>query len=203
MKIVIEPSFIVTLLALFVGGNVSYTLLMLASALIHEMGHLIVLGAFGVRVKVLVLGLFGGTLFLDDKLLSYRRDVMVAVSGSVFNLLFAAVIFVILRKDFSERLFFFFLANLFYALFNLLPISNLDGGAALRALLLTKKEPYAVERLLGLVTRITLFLLAFAGFYFVSLYSFNISLFALLLLLYAESTGSHIISGYEFCRKTS
>lgn len=203
MKVVIEPSFIITLAVFFVGGDYLYTLLMLLSAIIHEAGHLTVMKILGVRVKALVLGLFGGTIFLDKRLVSYPREFFISVSGSLFNLAASLVLFFILRQRFTSLLFFFFLSNLLYGIFNLLPISALDGGQALSSLLLIKKEPYEAERLIGLISRVTLFLLAVAGLYLVKISSFNISLFVLLLLLYAESTGSHIISGYEFCRKTS
>ncbi len=203
MKIVIEPSFIITLAVFFIGGDYVYTLLMLLSALIHEMGHLVALSFLRVRVNALVLGLFGGTIFLEKKLVSYRREVVISVSGSLLNLVASVILFFILRYRFTPLLFFFFLSNALYGIFNLLPISALDGGQALTSLLLMKKEPYDAERLTGLISRLTLFLLAIAGLYLVKISCFNISLFVLLLLLYAESTGRHIISGYEFCRKTS
>lgn len=203
MKIKLDPSFIITLALFFSVGDFVFTAIMLISALIHETGHIIVIRILGIKIKALELGLFGGTLFLDNKFTSYKSDLFVALSGSLLNLVFSLILFFLLRERFSYYLFFFFLSNLFYALFNLLPVSNLDGGEALRAVLLMKKEPFAVERLLGVITRITLFFLACTGLYLVTLSSFNISLFVLLLLLYAESSNSHIISGYKFCRRTS
>ena len=203
MKIVIEASFIVTLILFFIGGDFLYVLLMLLSAFIHETGHILALKIYKIRIKALVLGLFGGTIFLENKLVSYRRDIVISLSGSLFNLLFAFILFFFVRYRFTPMLFFFFLSNFSYGVFNLLPISALDGGQALRSAMLIKKEPYEAERLIGFVSRLTLFLLAIGGLYLVKLSSFNISLFVLVLLLYAESTGNHIISGYEFCRKTS
>lgn len=203
MKVVVEVSFIITLFAFFLGGDFLYTLLMLLSAMIHEAGHLVSLRILGIKVKVLVLGLFGGTIYLENKLVSYRHDIIISLSGGLANFIFALITFFLLRYKFSSLLFFFFLANLLYGFFNLLPISSLDGGQALRAMLLIKKEPYQAEKLVVLISRFTLFLLALGGLYLVKLSSFNISLFILILLLYAESTGTHIISGYEFCRKTS
>ena len=203
MKIVIEPSFIITLAVFFLGGDFVYTFLMLLSAMIHESGHLLTLKILDIKVKALVLGLFGGTIYLENKLVSYHRDTIISLSGGFANFIFAIITFFLLRHKFSPLLFFFFLSNLIYGVFNLLPISYLDGGQALRAMLLTKKEPYQAEKLVVLISRFTLFLLALGGLYLVKLSSFNISLFILVLLLYAESTGAHIISGYEFCRKTS
>lgn len=203
MKVIIEPSFVITVFVFLLSGDMEYVFLMLFSALIHECGHLLILHFYKVRVKSLVLGLFGGTIVLDKKLISYKGDFLVAISGSLANLIFSFLLFFLLRYRFSTPLFFFFLSNLTYALFNLLPVSNLDGGMALRSLLLTKKEPYEAERTAGLVSRISLFLLACGGLWLVSVSAFNISLFVIVILLYAESTGGHIISGYEFCRRTS
>lgn len=203
MKVVVEPSFLLTLAVFFMGGDFFHTFIMLFSALIHESGHFFALGIYGVRIKTLVLGLFGGTLILEKKLVSYKKDAVIALSGSLFNFLAATLAFLFLRLNFSEHLFFFFLSNLFYAFFNLLPISTLDGGRVLLSLISIKKEPYEAEKLVGYISRIFLFLLACSGFYLVSEFSFNVSLFVLLLLLYAESSVGHIISGYEFCRKTS
>ena len=203
MKIKVEPSFLITLAVFFSAGDIVFTLIMLLSALVHEAGHIFVIRIFKIKIKALNLGLFGGTLYLDSKFTSYKKDFFVALSGSALNFVLAVILFIVLRFYFSYHLFFFFLSNLFYAIFNLLPITNLDGGEALKALLLMKKEPFQVERLIYVVTRLTLFFLACAGLYLVTLSSFNVSLFVLLLLLYAESSYGHIISGYKFCRSAS
>ncbi len=203
MKIHIEPSFIITLATLFVTNEAKFVLFMLFSALVHEAGHIAVLRIFGVRAKALVLGLFGGTLVLEKKLISYPKEALTAFAGPAVNLLFTVIFFVCLRHGFSADLFFLMLSNAFYGIFNLLPISNLDGGAAMTALLSTKKELYDAERTVHAVSRITLFLLAVFSLYLISVSAFNISLFVVTLLFYAESSEGHIISGYEFCRKTS
>ncbi len=203
MKIRVEMSFVITLATLFITNEAKFVLFMLFSAFVHEAGHVVMLRAFGVRAKAIVLGLFGGTLILEKKLISYPKEAAVALSGSLVNLAFAVLFFILLRNGFTAELFFLMLSNALYGIFNLLPISNLDGGAALTALLATKKELYDAERTVRILSRITLFLLALFSLYLVSVSAFNISLFVVTLLFYAESTEGHIISGYEFCRKTS
>ena len=203
MKIKVEPSFIITLVTLLITNEAKYVFFMLLSALVHEIGHILTLTALGVKIKALVLGLFGGTLVLEKRLISYPRETLVALSGPSVNIVFSLVLFMVLRHGFSEDIFFLFLSNVFYGVFNLLPISNLDGGAALHALLLTKKELYDAERISRFISRLTLFFLAVISLYLVSLSAFNVSLFVVTLLFYAESAEGHIISGYEFCRKTS
>jgi len=203
LKIVISPSFIITLLSLFLTSEVKFVLMMLFSAFVHEVGHIVTLKLFRVRIKSLELGLFGGTINLERKLISYKKEIAVSLSGSFVNLIFALIFFFILRQGFDTDIFFLFLSNLFYALFNLLPITNLDGGNALLSLLSMKKELYDAEKQASIISKITLFLLALGGVNLVLISGFNVSLFIIVLLLYAESSENHIISGYKFCRKTS
>jgi len=203
VKIKIEPSFVITLSVLFLTNDPKHVFFMLLTALLHELGHIMVLILSGIKIKALVLGLFGGTLVLEKKLVSYPKEAAVALSGPAVNLLVATVLFFVLRQGFSRDVFFVFLANASYGIFNLLPIANLDGGCALTSLLSMKKELYESERAVALISRITLFIMAAFSLYLVTLSAFNISLFVLTLLFYAESCEGHIISGYEFCRKTS
>ena len=203
LKIRVEPSFVITLIMLFLTNEAKFVFFMLFSAMVHEVGHIATLTLFKVRIKALVLGLFGGTLVLEKKLISYKREALVSLSGPLVNLMFSALFFMILRRGFLPDIFFLFLSNLFYGAFNLLPISSLDGGMALVALLATKKELYDAEKTASSISRITLFFLAVISLFLVSLSAFNISLLVVTLLFYAESCEGHIISGYEFCRKTS
>ena len=191
----VNVAFVVTLVTLFLTNEPKHVIFMLLSAGAHEAGHLIALKAVGVRVEELVPGLFGGTLILEKKLISYGKEAMVALSGPFVNLLLSALLFLMIRRGFSADLFFLFLSNLSYGLFNLLPIASLDGGMALRALIARKKELYLADRAIMLLSKATLFLLALFSFYLVSLSAFNLSLLAVTLLFYAESTEDHIISG--------
>ncbi len=198
MKIKVELSFLVTLLALFLTNDPKLILFMLFSALVHELGHIFTLKLFGIRLKMIVLSLFGGTLVLDKKLISYGKEAIVAVSGCLVNIVFSIVFFAIIQRGFSSDVFFLLLSNTFYGIFNLLPISSLDGGAALKALLLRKKELYDAEKLASRISRVTLFALGVISLYLVSVSAFNVSLFMLVLLFYAESSDGQSISGYSF-----
>ena len=195
MKIRVEPAFVITLAVLFLTNEPKHVFFMLLSAAVHELGHLTALRLSGVRVETLVLGLFGGTLMLEKKLISYEKEAFAALSGPLVNIIFSVLFFLLIRRGFSADLFFLFLSNAFYGLFNLLPIASLDGGVALRALIARKKELYLADRTVALLSRGTLFLLAVFSFYLVSLSAFNVSLFAVTLFFYAESTEHHIISG--------
>lgn len=190
-----EAAFVITLATLLLTNEPRHVFFMLMSAAFHETGHLIALRMAGVRVETLVLGLFGGTLVLEKKLISYGKEALVALSGPAVNLIASALLFLLIRRGFNADLFFLLLSNLAYGSFNLLPIASLDGGVALRALIARKKELYLADRTVSVLSRGTLFLLAVFSFYLVSLSAFNLSLLVVTLLFYAESTEGHIISG--------
>ena len=203
MKLRAEPSFIVTIATLLLTNEPKYVIFMLFSAFVHEVGHIVAMKVCGVKINTLVLGFFGGTVIMEKKLISYGKEAFIAFSGPFVNLIFSTLFFIIMRSGFSADIFFLFLCNIFYGVFNLLPIGTLDGGAVLKSLLARKKELYTVDRTMNILSRITLFLLGTFSIFLVSMSAFNISLLAVTLLFYAESTEGHIISGYEFCRRTS
>jgi stage IV sporulation protein FB len=92
---------------------------------VHELGHYFVGRWFGGRLRWLELSALGGQLSLDyPRPLSYGREVAVALSGPLTNLLLGWL---------ASRAGAFLLAAVSFGLgfFNLLPILPLDGGKAL------------------------------------------------------------------------
>ncbi len=203
MRVIVEPAFILTLFILFLTNEWQIVLFMLSSAFFHELGHIVTLRLFKIKIKALTLGLFGGTLHLENKLVGYGKEIIIALSGAGVNLILSLFFFLLLRRGFDYDLFFLFLSNLSYALFNLLPVYTLDGGRALLSLLLMKLDFYTAERLSRRISHLTLVLLSGASIFLISASGFNVSLFVLTILLYAEGTEGHIISGYPFCRRAS
>jgi len=102
----------------------------LGAVLIHELGHVIALRACGGRVSEITVGACGFEI-TPDRQLSYLKDAAVLLSGPLAG--FAAAF--ILRLSHCESCDFFIGANFVYAVFNLLPISVLDGGGALYAII--------------------------------------------------------------------
>ncbi len=88
----------------------------------HEFGHLIALLIFGVLPEKVKIGIFGIKLELDDNILSYKYECVIALCGPAINLIFA-VIFGFLNNGEIIR-------NVNLGLFaaNMMPFSILDGG---------------------------------------------------------------------------
>lgn len=110
-------------------------LLLVASALVHELGHVFAIKTLGCRARRIdVLPM--GALIVCPEGLSYRDETVIALSGPMFSL--AASLIAICAYALSKNvyLFFFSFINLFLAVFNLLPVKRSDGGKALFCLLM-------------------------------------------------------------------
>lgn len=138
---------------------------MVGFSLLHELGHWLAARMLGGGVR----RFFGGGqgFALEIHGLSYQRELAVVLAGPAVNLLLAAAL--------SGNPFFVF-ANLALAGMNLLPILPLDGGRALRCLLLLRMEPHRCGRILqGLALAFLLPLLGLSFWLFLSS-GYNISL---------------------------
>ncbi|MDR1410013.1 MAG: site-2 protease family protein [Oscillospiraceae bacterium] len=129
-----------------------------ASCLAHECGHLICLLLFGEQPRRIVLGAFGMRIERTGAVrLSLTQECIAALSGPAVNLLLAAICILFRQPDipaFQKAA----LVNLGIALFNLLPIEQLDGGHALYYLLSASRR-IGEERARRICGRISLIVL--------------------------------------------
>jgi len=107
----------------------------MAGLFLHEMAHAVVAVIFGVRVTRVELLPFGGQAVIEDIMaLRPEKEIMVALAGPAVSLLLAGAAFFWRQVPLVNT---FLYANLFLALFNLLPALPLDGGRFLRSALST------------------------------------------------------------------
>ncbi|MBQ3150662.1 MAG: hypothetical protein IJB86_05395 [Clostridia bacterium] len=97
------------------------------AAFFHESGHLFALLISGDIPQKISVGIYGIRIERYEKAsVSYRTEAIIALSGPVFNLT-AAAIMSFFDKDMSVPI----RMNTAICLFNLLPLTPLDGGRAL------------------------------------------------------------------------
>ncbi len=114
--------------------------LLLISVLIHELGHCYVLKKLGARPYIVLHG-FGGFTFWRGLLPNRLQQVAISLGGPAAGFLFAAVLIAIVQVSGPNRRFFDELTrfgiwwNLYWSLFNLLPIRPLDCSHILSAAL--------------------------------------------------------------------
>ena len=150
----LSPGFLVTLGVSVLAGAGEVLPLVLAAALCHELGHLLVLWLYHVPVEALTITPMGAVIRapLQDRL-SYGRDLLATLAGAMVNF---ALAFLFARVT-GEYL--FAGANFILGVYNLLPIRGLDGGRALYLAVAWATEPFTAQRVCYLVNLITLALL--------------------------------------------
>jgi Zn-dependent protease len=113
------------------------------SVLIHELGHALAFRAFGFQPSIALVSLGGETRPNSNGTLLWYRSVLVSLAGPLSGFVLGALCgvgyFFFLKEESGALAFFlywFFAANLFWTIFNLLPVPPLDGGHVLSTVLI-------------------------------------------------------------------
>jgi len=150
-----------------IAGGKSLLLSFLFS-FVHEAVHLVFLYFSGIRKAEIKLFPAGVKICCEGmNILSYRKTVTATLSAPVFNIISGAVFFFLYRFYGNESFYMCCVINFLLGTVNLLPLSFLDGGRALEALLSVKMPDEKVRKIMnisGVLSILFLFLLFFAGF---------------------------------------
>ena len=112
------------------------TFSLFASVLIHELSHSLLSKKYGVKVKGIVLFVFGGVSLLEDVPSETEKEVIIAAAGPLTSLLVAIFGYIMAKIGIFPVFFTVFgNLNLILAAFNLIPAFPLDGGRILRGLM--------------------------------------------------------------------
>lgn len=109
------------------------------SALVHELGHALAGQAFGYQPSISLVWMGGHTRTNASEPIPWHKLVVVIAAGPLAGLVLGGVAFALQRfGDVQSEILRYLLtllfgANLFWALFNLLPVPPLDGGRIVRA----------------------------------------------------------------------
>lgn len=151
-----------------------FFVLLFASVLLHEFGHIFVARRFGVRTPAVTLLPIGGVAQMERIPEQPRHELAISLAGPAVNLVIGGVIVLFLGglpahpemelanfgQTFWTHLAF---ANLALALFNLLPAFPMDGGRALRAVISAKLGYARGTRVAGVIGQVLAVLFGLVG----------------------------------------
>lgn len=174
--------FAAVITAMLAFDRTGFILPLLFAVLIHELGHLTAMWILDCAPKRI--RLVPAAVEITTKLQSGGKyEIFIALCGPAVNLLLFATLFVNYLAFNNDSYLTVGLINLLIGLFNLLPVTGLDGGTVLFNILCRKTEPSKAAlimriinfsvALLALITAVTL---CFKG-------QFNLSFFILALYL--------------------
>lgn len=131
-KLEINYVIFVILIISILMGQLSTFLICFTFVLLHEYTHYIVAVLYGYKIDKMELNLWGGVLNMEDYVLKPSHEIVILISGPLFNL-FNALAFNILYQYFNNPLIKEIVyVNTVLGVFNLIPISPLDGGKIIR-----------------------------------------------------------------------
>ena len=176
-KITLSFSFLVLITALLLADDIGATLYGVLAAEIHELGHIFAMTLKQSKPQRINLRAFSIDIVDANRVRKdYNSDVFILLAGPTLNVLFGVILYLLHGLLEVVWLRAFANANLFLAIFNLLPIEQLDGGQIVYNLLLRKLSAKNAERVSFFVSFIVLFPLAILGFYILLLSKYNFSL---------------------------
>lgn len=176
------PAAVIVLMSL---DNGNFTLLCLLASVLHEVGHILAMLIVHDHPRRVTMGIFGICVERDQECyLSYRATAVVSLAGPLVNV-FCFTVFWCLGQPIAAVI------HAGLALFNLLPITSLDGGEALYALLCLRMAEHRASRILHVVSLAVIFPIAVVGFWLLLSETHNFTLlimsaYLLLLLFFKE-----------------
>ena len=171
-------------------GTVEAVLTVVA-VLIHEFGHILAVALSGGRVKTVRAGVAGMELIYISGDLSYACDMLLATAGPAASF-FAGMLCVTLGKYFGFSYSEFFAGiNLIFCLFNLIPVSALDGGKILHAAVAAIFGPFFAERTRVCVDAAIISILFVGGIYVAIKFSHNPTLLICAVMILKSCCKSH------------
>lgn len=136
IRLSVSPAFVLALAAMYFLDRSAVTVHVLLASVLHELGHACAAGISGGRVTELRLGAAGADMRVSlPGENTVFRELLLCLSGPAVNIAAAQAAAALGARLNEPRLFVFSGASLVLGLFNLIPLSRLDGGRVLMVIL--------------------------------------------------------------------
>ncbi len=174
-------SLITFIISLNAPSNVLVTVF---ASLLHEMGHLLVMTSVGNKPQTVRFEITGMNIIRQPNLkISTKNEVLIALGGPFINLICFLLSVITLCICENENILTFGCINLILMIFNLLPITKLDGGMALYYALSQKYDNVICSKILKITSAVFIILIYVWGIYAFVSSKYNISLIIIAIFL--------------------
>ena len=160
VKIRIAPPTVVFFALLLLLDRTALSLVPIAAALCHELGHLVIMYAVGMEVREVRISVFGAEIRSAANYKNELARAAVYAAGGAANILTALIVWAMKFDGKYAEL--FIACSLALAFINLLPIRSLDDGCILEALIshFAPSHAYSIVTAVSAVTLAALWLIA-------------------------------------------
>ena len=174
------PTLIFVILLLLLDKSL-LSVLALAAALVHELGHLVTMMLLCAKVSEIEITFFGAEIHTHCVSQTPLKSIAIFASGAVANILSAVIVYTLPNATFEVL--FFAGASISLAAVNLLPIRTLDGGCILEAALVPV-IPQKAPLILDIISALTLGILWLTAVYLLLIANGNLSLMLFCIYLF-------------------
>lgn len=174
------------LLILLFGDSTGYALIAVAAAAVHELGHIIAALLLHMRLDSFSLGLLGARLGLSLPLYSYRKELLLSLSGPLQNIITGGAALYIFSRSGNAVALYFGVASMFLAALNLLPVQSFDGGRIFLCITAPVIGIFTAEKILRVLSFICILLLWGTSVYLMLRLGSSLALFVFSSALFAQ-----------------
>ncbi len=174
-------SFVWALFAILSDTSV-YTLSVILSAALHEAGHIFALSVCREKPGKICIYPFGVDMKCSLSRLSYKQELFVLLSGAGANFISAVLSFAVCVFSYNRISLFIVFCNAFLGITNLFPVSGLDGGRALYALLCMYMEEEKACRICKTVSNVAYAVMSAVFLFIIAFTKANFSVIIMLSL---------------------
>ena len=128
VPVLVDMTIIIPIILFTILGFPHYYFIALFFSILHEFTHLGVARMLGYTPLHITLNMFGEVLALKEHEIWPEHQVLIHLSGPLFNLFTSFIFFLFFYEAAPFLIELIILINLFLALFNLIPCYPLDGG---------------------------------------------------------------------------
>lgn len=195
--------------AMLISDSLRILGIYILAAILHELGHLFAAKSMKIEIKEIKFGFSGVRIVTDERLNSYKNEVMLAAAGPIVNIMIFLSVFAyfclngggmglfdiaevfLSKSEFTTdgALGFLALSSLIQAIFNLMPVNTFDGGRILYCLIAQIVNEHVADHVLSVTTAFSAFILWTVALYLMLKVAAGLGIYVFAACIFASMIG--------------